>query len=134
MALPEGWRRIKRGEPGYSASARTYYDPAGRVRSRRAADNERIRSSGWESKRDFDTRFTARKNRGYARWAEAGIDDANMPDSEVRQADSEFNRLFLDFRADPGNNSPDGPLATLLAYIGLRDEDSTVDVGDTPVT
>lgn len=133
MALPEGWRRIRRGEEGYSATARTYYDPEGRIRSRRAADNERIRAEGWESKRDFDTRFRARKNRGYARWADAALEAGEIDEEDLRSSKSEFNRLFLDFRNDPSNRSPDGPLALLLVYIGLRTPDATWDVGDTPV-
>lgn len=133
MPLPDGWRRIRKGEEGYSPTARTYYDPEGRIRSRRAADNERLRSSGWTNKRDFDLRFTARKDRGYDRWAESGI-DAGMPESELRQADSEFNRLFLDARADNFSPNPDGAFAVFLTYIGLRQPDWTWDVGDTPLT
>lgn len=132
MALPEGWRRIRQGEEGYSATARTYYDPEGNVRSRRAADNERIRESGWTSKRDFDTRFTDRKKRGYARWA-LSAEDNGVPFDEITQADSEFNRLFLDARADGFSEAPDGAFALFLTYIGLRQPDWTWDVGDTPI-
>lgn len=132
MALPEGWRRIRRGEPGYSPTARTYLDPAGRIRSRRAADNERIRALGWESKRDFDSRFTARKHRGYARWA-LTAEDNGIPFDEIRKADSEFNRLFLDAKAERFDESPTGAFALFLSYVGLREPDWTWDVGDTPV-
>lgn len=133
MPLPEGWRRIRRGEPGYSATRRTYYDPRGRVRSRRAADNERLRSSGWANKRDFDTRKTARKHRGYARWAESAIDN-DIPESEINKADSEFNRLYLDARAENFDTSPQGAFAFFLTFVGLREPDWEWDVGDTPET
>lgn len=134
MPLPDGWRRIKPGEPGYSRSARTYYDSEGRIRSRRAADNERLRASGWRNKRDFDTRMTnPKRNRGYARWADFAFTH-DIPNAELNRSDSEFNRLFLDFRADPNNTAPDGPLAIFLTYIGLREPEWTWDVGDTPVS
>jgi hypothetical protein len=133
MPLPDGWRRIRKGEEGYSSTARTYFDPEGRIRSRRAADNERLRESGWGSKRDFDRRYYARKDRGYNRWQ--GIaSEADVPESEIRQSDSEFNRLFLDARADNFAPNPDGAFALFLTYIGLRDPDWTWDVGDTPLT
>lgn len=133
MPLPEGWRRIKPGEPGYSRSARTYYDSEGRIRSRRAADNERLRNVGWSSKRDFDTRFTARSKRGYARWAEAARAN-DVPESEITRSDSEFNRLFLDAKADNFQDSPQGAFSLFLQYIGLRRPEWDWNVGDTPVT
>lgn len=131
MALPEGWRRISRGEPGYSRTARTYYDPRGRIRSRRAADNERLRESGWRNKRDFDLRREKRANRGYRRWAEKAIEN-DVPESEIRKADSEFNRLFLDTKADNFDPTPGGAFDIFLQYIGLRQPEWQWDVGDTP--
>lgn len=134
MPLPEGWRRIRKGERGYSASARTYYDPRGRVRSRRAADNERLRSYGWRNKRDFDTRGQKHIDRGYMKWAQMALETGDVDPSEIRRSDSEFNRLFLDFRADPNDKSPTGPLAQLLVAAGLREPEWTWDVDDTPET
>lgn len=132
MPLP-GWRPLPKDHPSYEAKARRYLSPSGDVVSRRQYDNERLESSGWDSKADFDNRFTARKNRGYKRWIDAAERNLDIPHKQLAKVDSEFNQAYLRMRDDGFNQSPDGTMAEFLVFIGLRrpDQDSPVGDGDT---
>lgn len=56
--------------------------------------------------------------------------NALRTDSEVRASYIQLHNIPKEHRKD--NKSPTGPLAQLLVALGLRDEDDTHDVGDTP--
>ena len=130
--MPEGWRPLPRSHPKYSPTKRLYLDPQNRIVSRRAYDNARLQSLGWESKADFDSRFTARKDRGYNRWAEVAAENLDIDLAELTRADGEFNAMFLAARDDGWSNDPDGTFADFLVYIGLRQQGAEYDIGDSP--
>lgn len=56
---------------------------------------------------------------------------------QLRRIDSEFNQLYASARPHFANRKskqyrdPNGPVATFLVYLGLRDEDADYDVGET---
>jgi hypothetical protein len=124
---------VPKSDPRWSPTKRLYFDPQGRVQPRRKYDDARLQSFGWKNKADFDTRFLPRvgerKNRGYRRWAEAGIRTGKISEKDVRKMDSEFNRLFLAMRDDDFDTDPDGSFADFLLFIGLRRPDVDAPVG-----
>jgi len=71
------------------------------------------------------------RNAWLRRGAKASGRSANTlrTDPKVRQAYTQFYRIDKEDRKDV---SPKGSLARLLVSLGLRDEDDTHDVGDTP--
>lgn len=71
------------------------------------------------------------RNAWLRRGAKASGRSANTlrTDPKVRKAYTQFYRID---KEDRKNTKPSGSLAKLLVALGLRDEDDTHDVGDTP--
>lgn len=69
----------------------------------------------------------------YRFWATEYARHHNMPLSRVLQIDSDFSQLYAVALNDGFTDlSSDGPLATLLASVGLRPDDAEWQVGETP--
>ena len=130
--MPNGWRPLPRSDPRYSPTKRLYLSPSNEVTSRRQYDNARLQGEGWESKSDFDRRYTLRRNRGYDRWLEAASENLDIPRSELAKADSDFNAAFLAARDDGFSKNAHGTFAEFLEFIGVRQEGADYDVGDSP--
>lgn len=128
--MPQGWQRLPKSHPQFSPTKRLYLSPQNEVVSRRQYDNARLITEGWESKADFDSRFSARKDRGYARWVSVASENLGVSEKELTRAGSDFNDLFLRARDDKWSNNPDGSFAELLEFIGLRRPDAAGDIGE----
>lgn len=128
----EGWKALPRSHPSYSATKRLYLNPQGEIVSRRQYDNARLQGEGWQSKADYDSRLSAHKDRGYARWLEAAEENTGLSRRELGRADSEFNQLFLDARDDKWSKDPNGSFAQFLEAIGVRESGADYAVGESP--
>ena len=126
---PRSWRPVPKSDPRYSPTKRLYLSPQNRVVSRRQYDNARLQLQGWDSKADFDRRFSATKNRGYARWLDAASENTDIDPKQLAKAGSDFNDAFLRARDSDFDNNPDGSFAEFLEMIGLRNPDSNSPVG-----
>lgn len=138
-----GWRPVPRSHPAYSPTKRLYFDPANRVRSRRAYDNQRLKKTGFESKHDFDfvmavakgKRRSRVKDRGLERWLNAAERNLGIPRKELAKSNSEFMRRYIAARSNGFDQDPDGEFSQFLVYIGARnpESDNAVGEGDTAV-
>jgi hypothetical protein len=85
----------------------------------------------WSPHARLTSKETQTRNAWLRRGSKAsgrGTDELRR-DPGVRQAYTDF---YIIHKGDKTNVSPSGPLAHFLVELGLRDEDDTHDVGDTP--
>lgn len=128
---------------------KTYTDPyegkvyrEGQVISNRQGRNVQAQESGnyrsysqynriWSPRARLTNKEVANRNAWVRRGAKATGKDPNAlrTDPKVREA---WTQLYAINKGDKSDKSPRGPLAKLLVALGLRDEDDTHDVGDTP--
>lgn len=139
--MPLGdWKRVRgsaeryRPPPGRISELRN----AGKVRadgtvSRRTYENERAKRAGWRNWSDYQR---TRKSDDYNRLLNVGIANRGLGRKDIG-VESGFSKLLLGVRRARRDNSadlfdPDGPLADLLVYVGLRQPDDYWFVGETP--
>lgn len=139
MAL-RGWKRSPGKAERYTPppAERERLRAAGRLRSdgtvsRRQYENYRAQKAGWRSWSDYQRE---RKSDDYNRLLNIGVENRGLTRRDIG-VESEFSKLVVDVRRARADNAadlydPDGPLADLLVYVGLRQLDDHWDVGDTP--
>lgn len=139
MALP-GWKRTPGKSERYvpPARERERLAASGKLRSdgtvsRRQYENYRAQKAGWSSWSDYQR---TRKSDDYNRLLNIGIANRGLSRRDIG-VESDFSRLSNEVRQARADNAadlydPDGPLADLLVYVGLRQPDDYWDVGDTP--
>lgn len=90
-------------------------------------ENVRAKDAGWDSRSERDY---ARKSNEYKRWIRGSL-DSKAPFIMPRD---KFEQLYIAAKRDNDFNNTDynGPFARLLVAVGLRDEDATYPVGQTP--
>lgn len=118
--------------PGYQrvpGSARQYRTPSGDVISRRAYEDIRVRRSGFRSWAEWQG---LRRDPNYQRWLDATSQRLNVPKSELRRAESDFNKRFLRAKKSKWNKKQGRQFDKFLQYVGYRTPDMGWDVGDTP--
>lgn len=146
MALPNlpGYTRLSPAElaaRGLSPKSRAVLTPSGAVIPRRQYENLRIQSQperyGWRSWSQFQL---ARKSPIYQYDFDLALKaHPDVKPKDMRRIDSEFNHLYASAmpywnkRKSPEYRDPNGPVASFLVYLGLRDEDATYDVGMTNI-
>lgn len=130
-----GYRRATRAEAeqaGYTAKSRAMVGPRGGVMSRRQYENIRtVLNTGYPS---WSAWQREREQPSYQRFLARYADATDNTRAQGRSINSEFNRSYAAWRySSPGaKKNPTGPFAKFLVLVGLRDEDATYDVGDTP--
>ena len=135
-----GWVRVPGTAGRYRPpqALRAKFKREGKLRagtvSRRTYENERVQKVGWRNWSDYQR---ARKSDDYNRLVNRAIVERGETRRDIGP-ESEFSQLYLEMEADQevrqGDRdlSPEGPLAQMLIYVGLRDPEATYDVGDTP--
>lgn len=145
MPLPnlQGYRTLARKElaaRGLKPGSRAVLTPKGEIISRRQYENLRIRNApkqyGWRSWSHFQS---ARNSPIYKYDFElAQRQHPELTSKQLRAIDSDFNQLFANAmpwwskRKSPEYRDPHGPVAAFLTYLGLRSEDASYDVGESP--
>lgn len=147
LPAPKGFKKLSPSElkaAGLSPKSRAVLDTGtGEIISRRRYENLRIELAGrtnpqhygWRSWSDFQR---SRKSPVYQHDLEKALEaHPDLTAKDLRRIDSEFNELFADARPywnkrkSAEYRNPNGPVATFLVYLGLRDEDAEYDVGET---
>lgn len=112
--------------------------------SRRQYENLRYQSGGWKNKAEYEKVIHGRlhiTDRGrkvheadaYQIWASIYAEEHGVSKREAMGANSPFSRAFAAAYRDKFRDSgPDSPFAQLLVVTGLRSEQDTWDVGDSP--
>jgi hypothetical protein len=110
----------------------------------RQYSNLRGREAGWSSKSEYERALHGNLHvkdgsrhvheaDAYLVWAEICQHERGLPRGAVVGIDTEYSRLFTAaLRNKFRDTSPDSPFAQLLVYVGLRNDDTPWDVGDTP--
>ncbi len=95
--------------------------------SRHSYENLKAQSFGWNSRYERDT---ARHTSEYKRWLTGTMQSGQKAAVNREQ----FEKLYIAAKRDNdfGNKSANGTLAQLLIFVGLRDEQATYPVGQTP--
>lgn len=144
--LPVGWRRLSPSENrarGFNRRAERYLAPDGRDVSRRQAENVIARQAGWDSWSEYQR---AAQTRTYRKQLEVGVEGLGLPDrpssyrrlAGPRSRISQAYKRFMDEGSMEGrwseshSTAPGSPWAQMLEAEGVRDENATYEVGDTP--
>jgi hypothetical protein len=95
--------------------------------TRNELENVRARETGWKSKTE---RNHARKSSEYKRWIRGSLDSK----APLIMDRNQFEKMYIAAKNDDNFNNTDanGPFAQLLVKVGLRDENATYPVGQTP--
>lgn len=134
-----GWVRVPGTAGRYRppTALRAKFKREGKLRagtvSRRTYENERVQKAGWRNWSDYQR---ARKSDDYNRLVNRAIVEQGLTRRDIGP-ESEFSQLYLEMEAEKEISgerdlSPEGPLARMLVYVGLRDPEWEWDVGDTP--
>lgn len=107
--------------------------------SRRAYEDARARAMGYSSYREWQQ---LRHDPQYKRWLQAASRTTGESVSKLRRLDSELSRRMAAVirsgalrpreERPSGWNRSGGPLARLLEYTGLREQDAPYRVGESP--
>jgi hypothetical protein len=112
--------------------------------SRRQYENLRYQAGGWSNKAEYEKVIHGHlhlKDRGrnvheadaYRVWASIYAEEHNVSVRQAMGANSPFARAFAAAYKDKFRDTgPDSPFAQLLVLTGLRDEQDTWDVGESP--
>lgn len=118
--------------PGYTrlgGSSRRYRTPSGQTISRRQYENIRYGKAGFSSWSQYQ-RVT--QDEDYYRWLGMAAQVNDLGIDDLREPDSEFNRLLAKAADDDFSHKAHGAFHDFLVYAGWRNPDWDFDVGDTP--
>lgn len=123
MAPHPGYRRI----PGSAERYTRLQD--GAELSRRQYENERFRLAGWSNWSEYQRHA---QNDQFQRWVVAERQSSGGSYRSIVHPTSQFSRDYAAALRSGWSKSASGPFARLLANLGLRPQNATWEVGQTP--